>query len=105
MTDTLMTETAAASAFRPFADLAELLLRTMPAGLELVVYEIDEWASMGAVAQLHRVRLQVTPGRMDDLAALAGRLEGCTIGGATILEAEAEDLGGNIAVVHALTTD
>lgn len=90
---------------RPATTLAALLLAAMPAGLDVVECQTDEWASGGAVAQLHRVKVQVAPGRLDELALLARQLEGRMIGAATILEADMEDRGAGVADVFALATD
>lgn len=88
-------------------DFAHLLLREMPAALELELYEIDEWSSAGAIAQIHRLTVKVAPGRLGDLLALVARLEaqGAAIGHSVILEAEVEDLGGGYAIVSAFMTD
>lgn len=86
-------------------DLAALLLRDMPAGQELVSYQIDDWHSAGTCAQLHLVKVQVAAGRLDDLKHRVRALEGQCIGAWCILETGLDDLGGGVADVHMLVTD
>lgn len=92
------------------ADMAVLALRGAGVAAEFVEHEIDQWASLGAVAERHRVRLSID--EADDAAVrelvdgIAGALVGMTIAGQVILEAEADLIAGEVLVVdlHALST-
>ena len=92
------------------ADMAVLALRHAGVTAEFVEHQIDQWASIGATAERHLVRLSIDDadeaGLRELVEGVAQALVGMTIAGQVILEADAELLFGEALVVdlHALST-